>query len=103
MVAFNMPKNMISATDLMAKLPTGVTLLDVRTPEEYRAGHIRQAQNFPLDSITEYAGTDKEVYAICHSGQRSAQACQILRDKGYNAISVRGGMNLWQGPVVTSD
>ena len=54
---------------------SGAVLLDVRTPEEYRDGHLPGAKNLPLDrldTIAEPAGSPLFVY--CRSGARSAQA-----------------------------
>lgn len=73
-------------------------LLDVRTTEEYRSGHIIGAENVPLDKIMSYVGPKNQpLYVICQSGMRSKQAAAILKKKGYTAINVRGGMNQWTG------
>ena len=73
-------------------------LLDVRTPAEYRSGHITGAKNVPLDKIGTYAGPKEQpLYVICQSGMRSKKAAAILKGKGYTAINVRGGMNQWTG------
>lgn len=89
----------ISTKDLAEKIKEPITLLDVRTPEEYRGGHIAKAANYPLNKIDRYQGREKEVYVICQSGMRSKQAVKILKQKGYEAINVQGGMNRWQGPT----
>ena len=76
------------------------TILDVRTPGEYRTGHISNAKNVPLDKIAAYAGpTETPVYVICQSGMRSKRAAGILKRKGYTAINVRGGMSQWTGTI----
>ena len=89
----------ISTSELSKCLANGIKLIDVRTAQEYRGGHIAQAKNVPLDRIERYQGKAKEVYVICQSGMRSKQAVQILQKKGYEAINVRGGMNQWTGNV----
>lgn len=89
----------ISTNELADKLGKSITLLDVRTPQEYRGGHITKAVNVPLDKIDRYQGKEKEVYVICQSGMRSKQAVKILKQKGYEATNVRGGMNRWNGPT----
>lgn len=58
----------ISTKDLAEKIKEPITLLDVRTPEEYRGGHITKAANYPLNKIDRYQGKEKEVYVICQSG-----------------------------------
>ncbi|MDA9460186.1 Rhodanese-like protein [Enterococcus mundtii 3F] len=84
--------------ELQEKLNENIQLIDVRSPEEYRGGHIKQAKNVPLYRISSYNG-DKQVpvYVICQSGIRSKQATKELKDLGYQAINVRGGMNQWHG------
>ncbi|MGX7199320.1 rhodanese-like domain-containing protein [Enterococcus nangangensis] len=90
----------ITTGDLATTIKPTTILLDVRTPAEYRAGHIQQAQNVPLQKIGSYQKNLKEtVYVICQSGMRSKQAAKILTKKGYPVINVRGGMNRWTGPV----
>lgn len=89
----------VSPNELEEILKDGkVRLLDVRSPQEYRGGHIRQARNFPLDQIQTYKGPKNgKVYAICQSGMRSKRAASILKAKGYEAVNVRGGMSAYQG------
>ena len=78
-----------------------VLLLDVRTAQEYIGGHIKGARLFSLDRIHTYEGKkDKSIYLICHSGARSKRAAKILKAKGYDAISVKGGMLAWHGKIV---
>lgn len=90
----------ISTSELATKVNNNITLLDVRTPQEYRAGHISKAQNVPLDKIANYQGKNKDVVVICQSGMRSRQAAKILTKKGYQVTNVRGGMNQWTGKTV---
>lgn len=85
----------------LANLAKGnITLIDVRTPSEYQAGHIAKARNMPLNTIGTYQPTkDKPVYIICQSGMRSKQATRLLSKKGVEAINVRGGMSQWHGQI----
>lgn len=75
---------------------TGAVLLDVRTPEEFHAGHIDGSANFPLQSIQ--AGSlptvakDKTVYVYCQSGNRSKQATSLLKAAGYSNVVDLGGI-----------
>ncbi|MGH1867240.1 rhodanese-like domain-containing protein [Enterococcus durans] len=86
----------ITIAELKGKLTSSIQLIDVRTPNEYRGGHIRQAKNVPLQRITSFKGDQaKPVYVICQSGMRSKQATKELKKMGYQAINVRGGMNQW--------
>jgi len=70
------------------------TIVDVRSPQEFRNGHVPNAINIPLDVIEYRIGTlqnlSKPVVLCCASGNRSHQAYQKLREKGCHEI-VDGG------------
>ena len=71
-----------------------ITLLDVRTEDEYRAGHIEGFKNIPLDELRERLKeipSGKKVYLHCLSGLRSYLAARILMNEGYDASSLNGG------------
>lgn len=72
-------------------------LLDVRTREEYAAGHIPGAVNIPLDDI-DYADIDsgKTYYVYCLSGARSSEACRMLAQDGIRAENI-GGISGYRG------
>ena len=72
----------------------GALLLDVRTGEEYAAGHVPGSRNIPLDRIGE-AALDRgaPVFVYCLSGARSSQACAVLKKRGYEAVNIGGIMN----------
>jgi phage shock protein E len=74
----------------------GATIIDVRTPEEYANKHIDNAQNLPLQSISSHLITlDKSAtYVVyCRSGNRSAQALQIMKKSGFNLVHNGGGIS----------
>lgn len=77
-----------------------ITLLDVREVDEYEGGHIEGAVNAPLSSLNETDlpyPKDEPIYVICRSGNRSAQAAQLLKERGYTEIyDVSGGMIAWE-------
>ena len=78
---------------------SGAVLLDVRTPEEYRDGHLPGAKNLPLDrldTIAEPSGSPLFVY--CRSGARSAQARARLARAGYSVTDL-GGLLGYRGPL----
>ena len=78
-------------------------LIDVRTPAEYRDGHIPGVANIPLDELEKRIGEipkDKKVVLICRTGNRSAQGTKLLRSKGFsNVYNSTSGMTSWKGPV----
>ena len=81
----------------------GAVLLDVRTPEEYREGHIPGSKNVPLQAIIHVATVieekDTPIFAYCHSGARSTQAVSTLRHMGYTNVKNIGGIAAYEGKV----
>ena len=81
----------------------GAVLLDVRTPEEYREGHIPGSQNIPLQSLdkTEQVIDNKDtpVFVYCYSGSRSRQAVGFLEKMGYTNVKNIGGFAAYRGKV----
>lgn len=73
-------------------------LIDVRTPEEFAAGHIPGAVNISVDQLAQRLNEipkDKPVVLYCRSGNRSNQAAQILERAGYTQIYDLGGLITW--------
>ena len=81
----------------------GAVLLDVRTLEEYRGGHIPGSKNVPLqaiDKVTSVAeNKDTVLYVYCQSGARSRQATSILQGMGYTNVNNIGGIAAYSGKV----
>ena len=70
---------------------TAAVLLDVRTPEEYAAGHIPGSVNHPLERLRDYDGDpSRPIYAYCRSGRRSGRAVELLREMDYEAVNIGG-------------
>ncbi|MGW9686248.1 ThiF family adenylyltransferase [Flagellimonas sp. 2504JD1-5] len=76
---------------------TKITLIDVRTEEEFNSNHLKEALNMPLNDLSQYVPNkgDKEVYVICQSGKRSELAVKQLQEAHPNLTfySILGGMN----------
>lgn len=73
-------------------------LIDVRTPAEFASGHIEGAINIPVEEIGSRLSevpTDKTLVIYCRSGNRSAQATNILLGAGYSGIYDLGGIITW--------
>lgn len=81
----------------------GVLLLDVRTQEEYKAGHIPGAICVPVESISappeELPDKTQTILVYCRSGRRSVQAAEKLAALGYTGIIEIGGIQSWNGPL----
>ena len=86
------------------KLPKDntVTFLDVRTINEFNAGHIAGFINIPVDELRENIHKlpkDKPVYVICQSGLRSYVASRILINSGYDAYNFSGGFRFYDAVI----
>lgn len=73
-------------------------VLDVRTPEEVAVGKIENSINIPVQILEQRINElkpykSKEILVICRTQNRSAVAVDILKQQGYNAKNVLGGMN----------
>jgi phage shock protein E len=71
--------------------------VDVRTPEEFTAGHVANAVNIPFDAM-EQRWTELERYRgqpvvlYCHSGRRAGIALQVLQAHGFTKATNGGGL-----------
>ena len=83
-------------------------IVDVRTREEYREGHIPGAICIPNESITDempeaLPDPDQIILIYCRSGRRSKEAAGKLAQMGYTRIYEFGGIIDWKGEVVSGD
>ncbi|AVX21657.1 Rhodanese-related sulfurtransferase [Carboxydocella sporoproducens DSM 16521] len=96
----------ISGEELQAMLAKGekVTVIDVREPFEYEAGHIKEARLIPMGEIPGKLGEldkNQTIVVVCASGSRSAQVAQYLGEQGFTRVkNLAGGMMAWPGEVV---
>ena len=85
----------------------GHALVDVREPHEWAAGHAPGAIHLPLGELhPDRLPAAERLLCVCRSGARSSQAVAALRNAGYDAVNVEGGMNAWHAdglPVVRDD
>jgi len=95
---------LVGAQEFAATLAEGeATVIDVRTPQEFDAGHIEGATNVDLENqpafTTQVAALDpSQTYAVyCRSGNRSAMATAYLVGNGFTSvIELDGGIMAWQ-------
>ena len=92
-------KTDVDPTEVQAHLDAGALLIDVREPNEWRAGHAKGARHIPLGQLSAHLARlpkDKELLFICASGSRSGVATSLARGAGLDkALNVRGGMQAW--------
>jgi len=90
----------ISVSEAFTKYQNGTFVLDVRTQEEWDEYHAPNTTLIPLDQLpnrlTELP-KDKEIVIVCRSGNRSAQARDILVNAGFTQVtSMKGGLTEWR-------
>ena len=75
---------------LIEEINNGALLLDVRTREEFSAGHVKKSINIPVSQMPKDFVTlskEKSIVAVCESGARSAQVVRFLNKKGYKSYN----------------
>lgn len=103
--AFSQTDTALLSTDLFEKAIMGINaqLVDVRTPAEYKKGHVKNSlladwKNRPeFETQTKSLDPSKPVYLYCSAGVRSHAAALWLREKGFKQVyELEGGMNKWK-------
>jgi phage shock protein E len=96
----NIFKNLFGSgteTNYAELVATGAKIIDVRSPDEYRGGHIDGSINIPLGSLAQNLSKfkkDKPIITCCASGMRSASAKSVLTANGFTQVYNGGG---WYG------
>ena len=91
----------IISIDELEKAANTIQLIDVRTPEEYNEGYIKNAKNINFkddDFINQMSKLDKDepVYVYCMLGGRSGKAAAQLKEAGFVKVyDFKGGMKQW--------
>ncbi len=89
--------------DFSQMVKNGAMIIDVRTPQEYRGGHIKGSKNIPLGEIAGALNTLKDknkVYiTCCASGMRSSSARAIMKRNGYQNVYNGGGWSSLQSKI----
>ena len=102
----------VNRDDLLQRvIEGGVTVLDVRPAEEYRAGHIPGALSVPLGHLKKILAqlpVDQEIVAYCRGPYcvLAVQAVEVLREKGFNAVRLEESVQDWRSmglPVEVGD
>ena len=91
---------LVSAAEARLALLDGALALDVREPDEFRAGRLPEAVHIPLGELAARASElprDRPIVAYCGHGERAASAASILERAGHAAVSnLCGGIGAWQ-------
>lgn len=78
----------------------GAVVIDVREPSEFAQGSVPGARNIPLGELASRLADipkDATIACLCRSGARSGRAQDFLREQGYDAVNLTGGMLAWRG------
>lgn len=92
-----------ASQELLQAPPTGLVILDIRTPEEFAGGHIAGAANLDFyepDFAANLDALDKDLpyFVYCRSGNRSASAIETMKDLGFTQVyELDGGIVSWAG------
>ena len=90
-----------AAADVISDAPSGLVVLDIRTPEEFNAGALPDAINldfYETDFRNRLAELDKDVPYVmyCNSGNRSATAADMMEELGFTEVyEIDGGIQAW--------
>ena len=92
----------VEAAELKTRLDQRepLQLIDVRSPVEFASGHIACAVNVPINRLRSTLPTltfdrNQPVIAICQTAHRSPPAVRLLKEAGFDARQLRGGMISW--------
>ncbi len=94
--------NEVNVKDALVFINEGAVVLDVRTKEEYKEGHIDGSKNIDIHDVTfkeqiEKFDKSKKYIVCCASGARSARAIQMMIDTGFiDTHNLLGGMTGWK-------
>ena len=100
----NAQKNKVASADEFEKAiaSKNIQLLDVRTSDEYKAGHLKNSlqanwlNKAEFEERTSHLDTNKPIFIYCLSGGRSAAAAAYLSEKGYDVTNLTGGITAWK-------
>ena len=92
----------IPITELSQKEIKNASLVDVRTPEEYNAGHLENAVNInwydeDFEQQVKTLSMRKTIYVYCKKGVRSAMAAKVIDSLGYEVVDLLGGYDAHPG------
>jgi rhodanese-related sulfurtransferase len=85
---------------MIEKDDSNLTILDVRTPEEFKKeGRLVNAKLIPVEQLAKNLNMldkSKTILVYCRSGSRSVHASRVLESNGFTALNMSGGINAWK-------
>ncbi len=77
----------------------GALLVDVRSPDEFKGGHLEGARNIPVGELeqrlAELGPKNTRIVVYCHTGLRASRAKGILKNDGFTEVFSLGAMAAW--------
>lgn len=91
----------ISVAELQSRLTAGeaLAIIDVRDPQEHALGAVDGARLIPLADLParlDELPRDRPIVTHCQTGVRSLKASKLLKEKGFQAVSLKGGFAAWR-------
>ncbi|OUU80308.1 MAG: hypothetical protein CBC38_02640 [Gammaproteobacteria bacterium TMED78] len=98
----------VNSSDAIKLINDGAKLIDIRSSDKFKTGHIVNSKNLPPGNINskklKAKDKDKVFLIICDNGNDSGKYANSLKEDGFNKIfSLKGGLDLWQNdnlPIV---
>jgi len=89
----------VAGSEARRLVAAGARLVDVRSPDEFAAGHLPGAVNLPVGTLVarlaDLGPKDGTVIVYCHTGMRSSRAASLLRENGFTDVRNLGPMRAW--------
>jgi rhodanese-related sulfurtransferase len=102
--------SMIKAPTVLENLNKKMLVIDIRTSDMFKKGHIKGAVNVEFSKLPDYFVKDikpfqfDKIVLVCQHGQKSGYATGLLRLMGYgNVYSMRWGMSAWNSTLAGND
>jgi phage shock protein E len=89
----------VSPAEAVELIEAGAELIDVRRPYEFEGGRIAGARNIEMNELAQRAEElprDRPVLLYCRGGNRSGMAAEALRQAGFDAHHITGGLEAWE-------
>jgi rhodanese-related sulfurtransferase len=86
----------ITSVDYKKLVTNGAMVVDVRSPEEFKSGNVKNSKNFPLGTFSNHLNKmeGKTVVLVCRSGGRASSAKSILTQNGIESHNAGAWQNL---------
>lgn len=105
MFNFSSKLESITTNEIVNYLNEGAILIDIRSSDAFKEGHIKGAINIPIKLLPfkmNELDKSKTVLVVCYVGGSSVMACKYLQKAGFAVKNVHGGMQSWSGALISA-